>query len=465
MSDQSPRNMVFVSHAAPEDNDLALWMSLQLAKAGYAVWCDLTKLLGGEKFWEDIQQAIQQRTAKFVFILSSASNTKTGTLNELDCALGTEKKLCARDFVFTAKVDSLEYNDIFIGIRRLNHTDFKNSWAEGLAKLLKKLDDDGVPKTPGFNPDSVCSWWRDQFSATAGVTDQEEDVLSNWFNVENIPSRLYEHQLSPIKPGPIGLEETYFTFPTVKISDVSYLSFAPSADLTSGLGSNLTIISKQYEYQEVLTGTIIKDGPRHISQLFRLAWARRLQSALPRYELANKLECFYFSGGLIKDDSIHFLTIDGKKTWRDVVGYKTLPGGRVRHWHYGISGKPILRPETLFVIKGHVLFSDDRQNIWEKKDALARARRNQCKNWWNDEWRDRILATMFHLAEGQEVVSFPVASDAGFTISKFPILFESPVSYLTPKNIEKLDLDDYSLEEENEDVVDEMSAEGQDDPQ
>ena len=99
------RNIVFVSHANPEENELALWLSLQLANEGYAVWCDLTKLLGGEKFWEDIREAISTRTAKFVYILSRASNEKRGTLDELDCAIGVEKRHRLRDFIITAKAD------------------------------------------------------------------------------------------------------------------------------------------------------------------------------------------------------------------------------------------------------------------------------------------------------------------------------------------------------------------------
>ena len=91
--------MVFVSHANPEENEFARWLSLQLANEGYPVWCDQTKLLGGEKFWEDIQEAIKQRTAKFVFVLSRAANEKRGTLDELDCAIGTEKKHALKDFI------------------------------------------------------------------------------------------------------------------------------------------------------------------------------------------------------------------------------------------------------------------------------------------------------------------------------------------------------------------------------
>lgn len=85
--------MVFISHANPEENDFARWLALQLANEGYPVWCDLTKLLGGEKFWEDIQNAISNRTIKFLFALSRHSNQKSGTLDELNCALAVEKKL------------------------------------------------------------------------------------------------------------------------------------------------------------------------------------------------------------------------------------------------------------------------------------------------------------------------------------------------------------------------------------
>jgi len=92
------RTMVFLSHAGPEDNVFTRWLALQLANEGYPLWCDLTKLLGGEAFWEDIQIAYKERTAKFLFVLSRASNEKKGTLDELDCALGVSrpKKVCTR---------------------------------------------------------------------------------------------------------------------------------------------------------------------------------------------------------------------------------------------------------------------------------------------------------------------------------------------------------------------------------
>ena len=50
------RDMLFVSHASPEDDEFARWLALQLAKEGYPVWCDRTKLLGGEPFEESRHQ-------------------------------------------------------------------------------------------------------------------------------------------------------------------------------------------------------------------------------------------------------------------------------------------------------------------------------------------------------------------------------------------------------------------------
>ena len=77
------RDFIFVSHANPEDNEFALWVTLQLAKEGYPVWCDLTRLLGGEDFWVDIENAIRERAVKFLYVLSNTSNTKPGPLKEL----------------------------------------------------------------------------------------------------------------------------------------------------------------------------------------------------------------------------------------------------------------------------------------------------------------------------------------------------------------------------------------------
>ena len=70
------RDTLLLSHANPEDNEYTPWLALQLTNEGFRVWCGLTKLLGGEVFWDDIEAVIQTRTAKVLYVLSRTSNGK-----------------------------------------------------------------------------------------------------------------------------------------------------------------------------------------------------------------------------------------------------------------------------------------------------------------------------------------------------------------------------------------------------
>ncbi|WP_157801194.1 hypothetical protein [Sphingobium sp. LB126] len=43
---QTPRDVIFLSHAMPEDTEFAVWLGMQLANAGYRVWSEATQLIG-----------------------------------------------------------------------------------------------------------------------------------------------------------------------------------------------------------------------------------------------------------------------------------------------------------------------------------------------------------------------------------------------------------------------------------
>lgn len=66
----SARKTVFVSHAAPEDNEFALWLSSKLAMAGYHVWVDRRRLLGGEDFWSEIDRVLREDTIKQIVVFN-----------------------------------------------------------------------------------------------------------------------------------------------------------------------------------------------------------------------------------------------------------------------------------------------------------------------------------------------------------------------------------------------------------
>jgi hypothetical protein len=105
------------------------------------------------------------------------------------------------------------------------------------------------------------------------------------------------------------------------------------------------------------------------------------------------------------------------------------PETRSKHyWHFGIQGRPRLWPEPVIHISAHVLFSDNGETIWESKRRLHSARRRQCKSWYNDEWRDRLLASMALLAGGKEAIDIEVTGASPIKIALTPELFESKIT-------------------------------------
>jgi hypothetical protein len=113
-------------------------------------------------------------------------------------------------------------------------------------------------------------------------------------------------------------------------------------------------------------------------------------------------------------------------------GRRSLVGQiRGRHWHFGFSADVQLGPVLAYIIRPHVLFSDDGKNIWSSTDRLHRARRSVCRNWWNDRWRDLILASMYWLAQKQDEdeLVITLSPDVNLRVLIKPITFESPISY------------------------------------
>ena|SRR2546428_10712277 len=60
--------------------------------------------------------------------------------------------------------------------------------------------------------------------------------------------------------------------------------------------------------------------------------------------------------------------------------------------------------------------------------AMHRARRSQCKQWWNDDWRDRLLATMTWLSQGAPIIALPLGTSTFAMVPIRPLAFESPVA-------------------------------------
>src|SRR5689334_2341224 len=90
------RELILVSHANPEDDEVSIWLATQLAAQGYQVWCDKVNFIVGEHFWSTIDPVIREHAIKVVYVLSRTSNdivSQRGFVKELDLALSVEKQI------------------------------------------------------------------------------------------------------------------------------------------------------------------------------------------------------------------------------------------------------------------------------------------------------------------------------------------------------------------------------------
>lgn len=422
------RDVVFITHANPDDNQFARWLTLRLTALGYHAWSDGTELVGGEDFWSDIETVIRQHTAKLVFLLSRASNHRDGCIRELRIANAVRRVEGCSDFVIPVKVDDLSHADTNIELTGLNAIDTSTGWAAALKQLTTKLEKDGVAKNPSIGFETVQRWWEVEFGAAGCVTNAPERHFSNWFPLV-LPEHIYVHSL-------IGLmdSEPRWSFPT-RMTPNGLVTFASAAELAPGLGTLQVQSSTRIE-----TGQFLSDPPSGERQVRRNIVTHFLSNAweasatavgLRRYDMSGYRRAFYFDQATLPGWKVNFLGVAGTKAHRSTIGFKTLGTGK-RYWHFAVSAKPAVHPEPMLAIRAHVLFSDDAVRVWDSSDAMHKARRSQCKDWWNDDWRDRLMGTMAWLAGESTGLNLVLAPSALAVVSARPVEFISPVTLKEP---------------------------------
>lgn len=442
------RDTLFISHANPEDNQFCLWLAMRLVAEGYKVWCDLTNLVGGEDFWTDIEMVIRDNSAKVLYVTSVSSNHKQGPNKELALATSVSRSHGIRDFVLPLLIDDLPFGELNIHLNNINCISFNGNWARGLAQLLDKLALDDVPKSDAANPHSVATWWSHHLAGHYGVTSEAETLVSNHFSVEHVPQvvHLYAFNGCPFLP-----------FPSLPSSGYT-VTFASPEDLTAPWTEH---ISETLEnFLNGATPIHRSQANRILSHLLRSAWEAEMRKrGLSQYMLANNASCFYFRKGYLPQDKIHFSGLAGK-TYRQMVGFSTkgpATSPRKEYWHFGIEAKVLTIPDIRYSIRPHVVFSDEGENVWSDKARLHRARRSACKDWWNADWRDRILASMQWLAgPDKSRITLPVAGNESVVVSAEPVKFEHPISYAEPQGHDPLTYqlgDDFDLDAEEAEQV------------
>ena len=96
-------------------------------------------------------------------------------------------------------------------------------------------------------------------------------------------------------------------------------------------------------------------------------------------------------------------------------------------WHVCLLAKPRVWPELVYRVHANVVLSADGKTALPGERTHKR-RRRLTKSWWNDVWRDRLVAAMHFLADGNPAIAAAAGNDS-FQISTWPLLLKVPVSY------------------------------------
>lgn len=448
---RSARDLVFISHANPEDNDFAKWLGANLTLLGYKVWSDVTRLVGGEEFWDNIEEAIREHSSKVVVCLSRISQTKKGVLDEVACAVSTERSQNLIDFVVPVRIDSLPFDEVRANIARKNIIDFNGNWASGLSKLVQALEKDSVPRPVENGPAAVSLLMRLGVHEQTGVEEIEDRLQANWLLASKLPEHIFFSELSgPYQPlRQLLVSVNVPTFEHYRLVG----SFSSAPELQQNLPTSVDLRHRaQIPLQDFLRGRV-GDLPQmtglvarnNVKNLLKKHWDQfSKERGLVRFETASKQSAWFAPQGLVPDDVVKFKDPYGAKKRRAIVGWSDK---RRVFWHFAVEASPILSDPIHFTLKPHVIFTEDGRNPIQSTTRMHSLRRGFCKSWWNDRWRDLTAAFAAWLSDGQSEILVKLSETSNLLVRSALMTLTAPVSLrvmespLTDINKEQSDAD------------------------
>lgn len=432
---EANRRVVFLSHATPDDNDFVVWLGTRLTAAGYEVWSDVTRLLGGESFWKDIDDAIRRHAAKVVVCLSRAAVQKEGVLNEIAISVATGRKLGTAEFTVPVRVDDLPYDELPPQLINRNVIDFSRNWADGLSQLLKVLERDGVPRRGESDVQNALIAWQTCHQQRArSLIELEERIELNWLPIIELPPTVALYEIGvPVSLGDLPRLASAVTWPHFVYGrliggfgglDAFQDDVGPNLPLkTAYTISTSTFLQGRAEDGPAIEG---RDARNHVSNMLRQAWDKAMAARdLARYEMADGSTAWWVPSGFLPDDKIHFFKPDGRKGWRQLVGRDN---PRNVFWHVGFAAKPVLGVQLHFALRPHVILTVDGKTPIDDRKRMNSLRRGVCKTWFNARWRDLVAGFSQWIGDGEQTLGLSMGISERATVGTRPLLFSAPVS-------------------------------------
>lgn len=424
-----PRETVFVTHAAPEDNEFALWLSAKLAIRGYRVWVDRRRLRGGDDFWDEIDRVLRNDAVKQVVVFTHHIR-KQGVKKELAIGDAVKSRLGDPNFMIPIRADDVGFSDAPPEFIRGNVLNAHPNWHDCLAELFATLEDAQVPcgGSASSNAADLNAIVEAREEGRRFVVPRAEAALSNWFPIMP-PNRIRYFRFEGMK----AQMETWLRdcrIPYIVHGRLAGTFADPAGFAEASSFDQRTPTAYDLLFTDFVSG---KDpGPRDqdrrgasndVVNLLRQHFGQvaRERGLLP-VEFANGEMGWFFPDGLLPEKKITFKTSEGRRIRRTMSGkFKDY------RWHVCLVPKPRIWPEVLYRIHANVVLSKDGKTPLPG-DKTHKRRRRLTKSWWNDIWRDRLLAAMYFLAGGGNEVLVPAGNEQ-FSFAAWPVEADLPMSY------------------------------------
>ncbi|TRY29778.1 toll/interleukin-1 receptor domain-containing protein [Aliiglaciecola sp. M165] len=436
--DRNQKNLVFVSHATPEDNHFTLWLSTRLKLIGYEVWSDVTKLFGGEKWWEDIDEAILDSTFKFIIVITKTSLTKPGVQREVELALNAESQNKLPNFIIPIIIDDTEFGGLPYGFSDRNIISFSKGWGYGIERLVERLERDETPKfNKEINLGAVLAATR---KPSTSVKLEDDFATSNSLEISYIPEelnffrlpgdrKLWQKQLSTCPYAWFEWGGMLGTFASRK----DLISFLPSHVIPSEspkLKLHSVLNNEVRNHKDFLRGEVIKK----VNNLLVETWNNSMfENGLHKYELSNGRVSWFFPISDKHEGLLQFPDQHGQVRRKKVNGFSAK---NKLFWHFAIEAKVQYGISPFINLIPHVVFTEDGRNAIQDSNKMHRLRRGFCKSWWNPRWRDLLLLYTHLLSRGSSEIELDVGEGKLITVVGRPTAVK--MDYRLVANVEPL---------------------------
>ena len=420
------RKTLFITHAAPEDNEFALWLSSKLAMAGYQVWVDRQRLRGGTDTWDEIDLILPNEAIKQIVVFTPRIHNQ-GVKKKLAIGDIVKNQLNDQNFMIPIRADDIAFSDAPPEFVRKNILNGYPNWHDCLSDLFEQLQESNVPKELSHDANTLRTIIDAREDGRRFIANREEDLLSNWFPIhppERIRYYAFEGTQDQMK---IWLENS--KAPHVKIGRLAG-SFLNHQEFSSSSSFDLkTSVAYDIKFEDFISVenlgpyTDKSDAMRDIPNLLRQHFSALAKSrGLSPVEFANGEIGWFFPDGLIEGGKVIFDGPDNRKIRRVMSGKC-----KALRWHVCLIAKPRVWPSLVYRVHVNVVLSEDGHKPLSG-DKTHKKRKRLTRSWWNNIWRDRMIAAMHYLSEGKNYIPLQIGHEQ-FSIATMPISMKIPVSY------------------------------------